>query len=686
MKQRVRLSLLAESDTARDIAITLTDPQRPLIIGRGAGVDLDLHDPTVAARHCQLCCDEHGLRLENLDLTQSTWHNGSALEGSAQLHDGDRIQIGKLSFRVQFRTSAEKPADSRMSNGRDFDTASDSGATQPSNSGMPRDPHASPGPSPSAPPRPFTPEPLASPARSRDGRADASNSASVTQISDRFVRKALEELTAKNPARAARFNQRELQILIERGRDLARQLGFLAEEEMLQLLHCAILLDGGLADLTAKNSDLFFTLTNATQAPAARLKRALRIAQRQAEKRFAESPPSARPPRSITEETVPMDSHPPQRSGKSGSKERRSGGKLEPPPPAESTRSTPPPDPDHAADTPSLPQIDGFTLIGKIGEGGMSYVYKARDQQLDIEVAIKVLRSMQGGAQEQFLREARAAAKLQHPNIVQVLRYDRYGEGGYCVMQLIPGKNADQLVEIFSTRIAHTLTGPEILALALVDAGSIGPELRACLEGLNAYYRIVAQWMAGVADGLQRAHNEGVIHRDIKPKNLMMSRDGRMLLTDFGLATLKGDKLPGSSFCVGTPRYLSPEMLAGWASRSGVAHTDARVDIWGLGASLYEFLAFRPAYLGSMEYVLKDIACCDPRPPRELVWQVPAELEVICLKALQRNPEHRYQKASEMAEDLRGWIAGKAPTIDRSTQGSLWDRLKGLRQGRPKDA
>ncbi len=289
----------------------------------------------------------------------------------------------------------------------------------------------------------------------------------------------------------------------------------------------------------------------------------------------------------------------------------------------------------------------------------MGTVYRAHDIQLDIEVAIKVLRSMHPSAQAQFLQEARAAARLQHPHIVPVLRYEQYGQGGYCVMQLIKGKDAHRLIRQFAESMAHEKEPHDILEIAELDPASATPELRALLRLKQSYYRFVAYWLAGVAEGLDRAHLEGIVHYDVKPSNMMVSADGRMMLGDFGLATLADRQLPASnSSCIGTPGYLSPEMLAGWASRSGSADTDSRVDIWGLGVTLYEFLTYKQAYDGPLGKVLRSIATTDPMRPSDVMWQTPPEMERICLKAMARNPDDRYRRAAEMADDLRAFLSG----------------------------
>src|SRR6185312_1931530 len=176
----------------------------------------------------------------------------------------------------------------------------------------------------------------------------------------------------------------------------------------------------------------------------------------------------------------------------------------------------------------------------------------------------------------------------------------------------------------------------------------------------------------GVAEGLDRAHSEGIIHYDVKPSNMMLAADGRMMLGDFGLATLRDKQAANNASCVGTPGYLAPELLAAWAARSGTSETDSRVDIWGLGLTLYEFLTYKPAFDGTVPRVLRAIATADPIAPRDVVWDTPPGLELICLKAMKRNPDDRYGRASEMAEDLREWLSGRGPETKPGDAGSFF--------------
>jgi serine/threonine protein kinase len=494
---------------------------------------------------------------------------------------------------------------------------------------------------------------------------------------DDFIDRAMAELSREYPERVRRRTRREMQAMIERGRERARGYGLEEEGHVMQFLQCVMLLDNELASPSSPEaSDVYYTLTVPNKPAAQRIRRALQMAKRIAADRSAGgaggqagqsddhdggpvSPPVARASAAAPASPPPVYAR----------AEPAAGGAAEDPSDApmsamdvgaQTTRGTPPPSvewtPEEAAVADALPEIEGFQIIDKIASGGMGTVYRAVDMKLDVEVAIKVLRSLHPSAQQQFLLEARAAAKLQHPNIVPVLRYEQYGQGGYFVMQLIKGKDSHKLIRLFGEHMAHDLEADRILELAGIDTSGMIPDLRAASRGAQPYYRFVACWLAGVADGLERAHGQGIIHYDIKPNNIMLAADGRMMLGDFGLATLGGRQSAENLACVGTPAYLAPEMVAAWASRSGTSGTDLRVDVWGVGATLYEFLTYKPAYDGTLAKVLRDITTVDPATPRNIVWHTPPELERICLKAMNRNPDDRYARCGEIADELRNWL------------------------------
>jgi serine/threonine protein kinase len=167
------------------------------------------------------------------------------------------------------------------------------------------------------------------------------------------------------------------------------------------------------------------------------------------------------------------------------------------------------------------------------------------------------------------------------------------------------------------------------------------------------YFDTVARMVAEVADALDYAHREGVIHRDIKPSNLLLAPTGRLSLNDFGLARML--EQPGMTLSgefVGTPRYMSPEQIA-----VGRVPLDQRTDIYSLGATLYELLTLEPPNQGkSREQVLSQILHKEPRRPRRVNQKVPLDLETICLKSLEKDPDRCYQSGGAMADDLRRYL------------------------------
>ncbi len=261
-------------------------------------------------------------------------------------------------------------------------------------------------------------------------------------------------------------------------------------------------------------------------------------------------------------------------------------------------------------------RISHYQVLTKIGAGGMGVVYKATDLKLERTVALKFLPSysLVGEAEKtRFLREAKAAALLHHPNICTVFEIDEAGDQAFISMAYIEGKTLQQIVQ----------TGPLHLRKA-VD--------------------ITIQ----VATGLQAAHAKHVIHRDIKSANVVVSPEGHAVVMDFGLAKLGGDtRLTKPGAAVGTVSYMSPEQTRG-------EDVDHRTDIWSLGVVLYELVTGRLPFRGEHETaVVYAIVSEEPEPVTAVRTGVPLSLERIINKALAKNPSARYQHADELIVDLR---------------------------------
>jgi serine/threonine protein kinase len=358
---------------------------------------------------------------------------------------------------------------------------------------------------------------------------------------------------------------------------------------------------------------------------------------------------------------------------------------LQPPPPiCEDTRME--------LDRNKLPveRLGDFEVLGELGRGGMGVVYEARQVSLNRKVALKVLRAGLGltaQAVQRFRREAAAAAKLHHSNIVPIYATGEANGLHYYAMELIEGASLDKVLTQLrreqpwtsahgradttktdgvvaneasapASEVAAESRGVDLLATTAVlglEPQPITPksqthETSTALRSGSGYFDNVARLIAEVADALHYAHKQGVIHRDIKPPNLLLSPEGRLHLNDFGLARVLGE--PGVTITgefVGSPSYMSPEQIT-----AGRLRLDHRTDIYSLGVVLYELLAFQPPFVSSSrDQILAQIVQKEPKPPRSLNKKVPLDMETICLKAMEKDPDRRYQQAGELAQDLR---------------------------------
>jgi serine/threonine protein kinase len=321
----------------------------------------------------------------------------------------------------------------------------------------------------------------------------------------------------------------------------------------------------------------------------------------------------------------------------------------------------------------SLRRLGDFELVRELGRGGMGVVYEARQVSLNRKVALKVLSGGLGltdRAVQRFRREAEAAAKLHHTNIVPVYATGEQDGTHFYAMELIEGPSLDHVIRQLRASQAGAAQAAEpargLVQTTDYDEGAntaegIGLSTSSLSSG-GAYFDTVAQLVAEVADALDHAHNNGVIHRDIKPSNLLLSPAGRPSVNDFGLARML--EQPGMTMTgefVGTPAYMSPEQIT-----AGRILLDHRTDIYSLGATLYELLTFQPPFRGqSREQVLAQIVQKEPRPPRKLNPKVPVDLETVCLKALEKDPDRRYPTAAALADDLRRYLNRFAITARR---------------------
>ncbi len=260
-----------------------------------------------------------------------------------------------------------------------------------------------------------------------------------------------------------------------------------------------------------------------------------------------------------------------------------------------------------------------YEIVGEIGQGGMGVVYKAKDLKLKRTVALKFLPPefmRLPDARERFIREAQAAAALSHPNICTIHEVEEADGQPYIAMEYVSGESLRQKVA----------KGP-LAADAVVD--------------------IAVQ----VADGLEAAHQRGIIHRDIKSANIMVNEKGQAKIMDFGLAkVLGGEQLTREAVTIGTIAFMSPEQARG-------EDLDQRTDIWSFGVVLYEMLTGQLPFRGDRESIIfHSIVKLEPTPPRQIKSDIPAELQKIINRALKKRREDRYASAGEMAADLRKYF------------------------------
>ena len=283
-------------------------------------------------------------------------------------------------------------------------------------------------------------------------------------------------------------------------------------------------------------------------------------------------------------------------------------------------------------------ELGGYKILNEVGRGGMGVVYKAFDTKLKRIVALKVLRNLvhsDASELDRFLGEATAAAQMDHPNIISVFEIEKDAEAPFVVLEFASGG-------------------------ALNDR----------IDGTPFAAEKAAQLILTLAEAIHAAHEKGIVHRDLKPGNVVFTGNDEVKITDFGLAKWidEASDLTKSGEMVGTPSYMAPEQVAG---KSGVI--TARTDVYALGVILYELLTGRPPFTGSSSintilHVMED----DPVPPNKLQSEIGHDLNTICLKCLEKEPEKRYETAAQLAADLQAYLedrpitARRPSTVERS--------------------
>ena len=309
--------------------------------------------------------------------------------------------------------------------------------------------------------------------------------------------------------------------------------------------------------------------------------------------------------------------------------------------------------------------LDDFRIVREIGRGGMAVVYEAVQQELDRLVALKVLRpglAIDDKHVDRFRREALAVAKIQHPHIVQVFAVGEALGHHYIAMELVQGRT---LAETYAALPDERVWTAEHLAQACGV-----PEL--ATSGAT-YERALCALLAPVARAIGLAHELGMVHRDVKPSNILIHRDGRAVIADFGLA--KGDGDPSLSLTgepLGTPYYMSPEQAA--VIQQPV---DRRSDVYSLGVTLYEGLTGTRPFEGQTFYeVLEAIRGHVPRSPRFVRKGVSRAADAVVRKAMAHLPEQRYASALDLSTELAALARGET-TRAGAEAGGLYNRLSG---------
>ena len=313
-------------------------------------------------------------------------------------------------------------------------------------------------------------------------------------------------------------------------------------------------------------------------------------------------------------------------------------------------------------------KLGRYEVLNELGKGAMGVVYLAKDPVIGRMVAIKTIRTSHTGDddsesrefRERFVREAQTAGILSHPNIVTIhdIGEDTESRTSFIAMEYIEGRNLKSLLG----------------------------------DKKKFNWDEIADLIAQIAEALDYAHRKGIIHRDIKPANIIMTTDGKIKITDFGIAKIASSNLTTTGQFLGTPNYMSPEQVSG-------APVDGRSDIFSLGVVLYELLTNRKPFLGdNLTAISYKIVHEDFTPPAELSMEVPPEFNAIVARAMAKDPWNRYQRGKDLAlalYQLKAHLEEQKALQDLGTMVSAAENLPTLKisnimqlaaQGAPRDA
>lgn len=331
-------------------------------------------------------------------------------------------------------------------------------------------------------------------------------------------------------------------------------------------------------------------------------------------------------------------------------------------------------------------KVGNYRLLREISHGGMGIVYVGEDTQTGDLVAVKLLRRAIRNEQtyrRRLERESRAIAALKHPRVVQPISSGIGAGGTYFAMELIDGVGLDRLIQHWRHEAAQQDRQTQPLGeMDTVTTPITHADIRSCATffGQNRLTKI-AELLANIADALHAAHESGIVHRDVKPSNILIDVDGNIWLTDFGLASMGDDEndltLTATGEVLGTPAYMSPEQATGRRSE-----IDPSSDIYSLGATLYELATLERPYSGTREKIIHDLLSGRYRPPSKIQPDVPVELEAIINHAMELQQRDRYATAQDFAADLRRFATNAR--IHAPIRGPIQAALRwGYRNPRP---